>query len=256
LSGPVYGVAYDGTGFGTDGTSWGGELFRADCVSFERIATFRPIALPGGDVAIREPWRIALALLHDAFDGDPPLDRLPVDPTALRVVRRMLQARLHTPLARGVGRYFDGVGALALGKTHARFEGEVAMAVEHAADKTEHRAYHYEIDRTARPWTIDLRPMIRELIDDHGPAQIAAKVHNTIIRATADVLREARIHDGPLPVVLTGGCFQNALLSRGLLSELDGEMPIFLHQEVPPGDGGIALGQAVAADAMRGKGAV
>src|SRR3954469_473807 len=125
IEGPVVGIAYDGTGFGTDGTSWGGEILIAGYEDFERFATFRPIPLAGGDQAIRQPWRIALALLDDTFDGEPPLEAFPLFRDLpghdVDVVRRMLAHRLNTTPARGVGRYFDAIGALVVGMPIARY---------------------------------------------------------------------------------------------------------------------------------------
>ncbi len=130
IEGPVIGLAWDGTGYGPDGTAWGGELLVADRVGFRRLATFRPLPLAGGDRAIVEVWRIALALLDDAFGGDPPLERLrlfdAVDPVRIASVRRMIASGLRAPLAHGVGRYFDAFGAILLRAAESRYEGEVA----------------------------------------------------------------------------------------------------------------------------------
>src|SRR5436309_714942 len=116
LEGPVLRVAFDGTGYGTDGTAWGGEFLIADYAGYERIATFRAMPLAGSDRAIREVWRLALAVLDDAFAGDPPIDRFSVfdgvEARALAVVRKMIETGLNVPLARGVGRWFDAIGAL------------------------------------------------------------------------------------------------------------------------------------------------
>ncbi|HSG40369.1 MAG TPA: carbamoyltransferase HypF, partial [Thermoanaerobaculia bacterium] len=167
LAGPVLGVAFDGTGFGTDGTAWGGEFMIADFAGFERVATFRPIPLAGGDLAVREVWRLALAVLDDAFAGDPPLDDLPffhdlgVDSRAVSVVRRMIAAGLNSPRARGVGRWFDALGSLALGRAVSRYEGEVATIWNLAADRTERGRYPYQIDTSMTPWEVDPRPMVR-----------------------------------------------------------------------------------------------
>lgn len=256
LAGPVLGVAFDGTGFGTDGTAWGGEFLIADLAGFERIATFRPIALAGGDLAIREVWRLALAALDDAFEGHPPLEDLPFfndlgpDGRAVSVVRRMIAANLNSPRARGVGRWFDAVGSLALGRAVSRYEGEVAMLWNLAADARERRRYPYEIDLSRTPWEIDPRPMVRAVVADLSAGcavpGISAKFHNTLASMTAEVVRSVR---GDLPVALTGGCFQNALLAERIVESL-ADRKVYLHSAVPPGDGGLALGQAVAADAV------
>jgi hydrogenase maturation protein HypF len=258
LAGPVIGVAYDGTGYGTDGTAWGGEVLVARYDSFERVATLRPVPLAGGDAAIRQPWRIALALVEDAFHGQAPLGDLrlfaAVRSQDLSVVREMLAARFRSPLAHGCGRYFDGIGSLVLMRPESRYEGQIALEWNVAADPAEAGQYGYEIDCQRSPWTVDLRPMVRAVVSDVLAAvpasSISARFHNTIVAATTDVVRRAtRIH-GPLPVVLTGGCFQNPRLSESLASVLRTHSTVHLHREVPPGDGGLSLGQAVVAAAV------
>ena len=263
LTGPVLGVAYDGTGYGTDGTAWGGELLLADFAGFERLATFRPLPLAGGDTAIREVWRIALALLDDAFDQAAPLDCIPLFATVPResvdIVRQMIGTGLNVPRARGVGRYFDAAGALLLERGQSRHEGQVALALELTADADESAVYPYAIDDRVTPWEVDLRPLVRALVADltagTPAACMAAKFHNTIVRATADCVRAAARRVGRLPVVLSGGCFQNARLARGVASALAPDLAVHLHRDVPPGDGGIALGQALVADAVARAGA-
>jgi hydrogenase maturation protein HypF len=258
LAGPVIGVAYDGTGYGTDGTSWGGEVLITRYATFERVATLRPIPLAGGDAAIHHPWRIAVALLEDAFHGYPPLqelelfDRVPAGDVA--VVRQLVATRFRSPLAHGAGRYFDGIGALVLARPSSRYEGQIALEWNGVAAATERGGYGYVIDEARSPCEIDFRQMTRDVVRDltaGAPASIiSARFHNTMIAATADVVRRtAHIH-GALPVVLTGGCFQNARLAEGLARELRSEFTVYLHGDVPPGDGGIALGQAVVAAAI------
>jgi hydrogenase maturation protein HypF len=256
LEGPVLALAWDGTGLGTDGAAWGGELLLAWRDRFERLATFRPIRLAGGDRAIREPWRIALAALLDAFDGDAPLDRLPlfasVEPGELEVVRRMIAGDVNSPHAHGVGRAFDAAGALALTRPRSRFEGQVALALDAACSPGE-GAYPYDLTGDDLR-TVDLRPLWRALaadvISSAPPGAISARFHAALADAGARLVREARARHGELPVVLTGGCFQNAHLSEGLFAALGGAPYIHLHGAVPPGDGGIALGQAIVADAV------
>ncbi len=261
LAGPVLGVAYDGTGYGTDGTSWGGEVMVARYETFERVATLRPIPLAGGDAAIRHPWRIALALVDDAFDGRPPLDELrlfsAVPGRDLHVVRQMILTQIRSPLAHGAGRYFDGIGSLVLARPESRYEGQVALQWNVVADPNENGRYGYELDRQRSPWIIDLRPMVRDvvhdLLADIAAPIISARFHNTMVAATADAVRAAALAYSRLPVVLTGGCFQNPRLAEGLASELASRFTVHLHGSVPPGDGGLALGQAVIANAIARK---
>jgi hydrogenase maturation protein HypF len=258
LPGPVIGVAYDGTGYGTDGTAWGGEVLVARYDGFDRVATLRPIRLAGGDAAIRHPWRIALSLLDDAFDGRAPLDALglfsQVESRHVSVVREMLATQFRSPLAHGCGRYFDGIGSLVLMTPDSRFEGQLALAWNVAADPADTSRYVYAVDWQQSPWTIDLRPMVRSVVDDllagSSASRISARFHNTIVAATADIVTAAVEVHGALPVVLTGGCFQNPRLTESLAAALRGHTTVHLHHEVPPGDGGIALGQAVVAAAI------
>lgn len=253
LTDRVIGVAYDGTGWGPDGTAWGGEILLASYAQFERLATYRPVALAGGDRAIREPWRIALALIHDAFGLDESLDGLPVfdglPKRSLTVVRGMLATGINTVRARGIGRFFDGIGALGLARPSSTYEGQVATAWNVAAADGEHGSYPF----ATFDGEIDLRPLVRDVVRDVqanvAPGIISARFHGTLIAATIDRVRAAVAEHGRLPVVLTGGAFQNPRLAEGIRAGL-ADLDVYTHGEVPPGDGGIALGQALVADAV------
>jgi hydrogenase maturation protein HypF len=214
-------------------------------------------------MAIRQPWRIAVAMIDEATGSPAAFDELPLMRQLIGRdvdgVRRMVATALNTPRARGVGRYFDAIGAIVLGRTHARYEGQVAFELNMAADPTEHATYDYFVDRSSTPSEIDFRPVVRGVVRDigHGVAApvIAARFHNTLANAAADVVRENAVAsiDGPRPaVVLTGGCFQNVRLAERTRALLEDEFDVYLHRQVPPGDGGIALGQAAVAAALRG----
>ena len=260
VDGPVLGVAFDGTGFGEDGTSWGGEFLLCFAGGFERLATFRPLRLAGGNLAMREVWRIAYALLHDAFDGEPPLESLGlfagVAPGALNVVDQMIERDLNAPRARGVGRYFDAFGALGLARPISTYEGQVAIAWDQVANPAERGAYPFAVDRSVATMEVDLRPTVRAAVEDLTsqvpPGDISARFHNTLASATAEVITSLWAELGHAPVGLTGGVFQNARLARELAGKLPNEINILRHCEVPPGDGGIAIGQALIADAFLG----
>jgi hydrogenase maturation protein HypF len=255
LAGPVIGVAFDGAGYGTDGTSWGGEVLLATAGAFQRCATLRPVALAGGERAIHEPWRIGLALLLDAYDGDPPgLWNFPVIPAEHAVlVRQALTRGINAPRVHGMGRVFDGLGALVLGLGRSRFEGEVALAWNLAADPGPQGRYPFAIDTHGSLLELDLRRTVRAVVEEDlrgvPASRISARFHDTLAHATAALIGLVRDRVGDFPVVLTGGCFQNARLAESLVAALEPTFKVHLHRKVPPGDGGIALGQVVIADA-------
>jgi len=256
LAGPVIGLAYDGTGYGLDGTMWGGEVLLAMPASFERLATFRPLALVGGDAAVHEPWRAALALVLDAYDGalpDQPVSMMTSVPAAeLQRMASLIRAGVQVSRARGVGRYFDAFGALFLNRRRAAFEGQVALEWNQVAEPAISTRYPFDLHSTDEPCEIDLRPAVRAALADHragtAAATISAAFHNTIAAATAAAVNHAVRRVGRLPLVASGGCFLNARLAESVREALS-DYDVRLHASVPPGDGGIALGQAVVADA-------
>lgn len=257
---PVLGVAYDGTGFGEDGTSWGGEFLLCSAERYERLATFRPLRLAGGDLAMREVWRIGYALLHDAYGGRPPSESISllgdVSSESVRVVEQMIERGLNAPQARGVGRYFDGFGAVALGRTLSTYEGQVAVAWDQVANESVLDAYPFEVHRMRTPWEVDFRPAVRAAVEDlraGAPAgDVSARFHNAVVAVTVQLLEALWAERGSMPVALTGGVFQNARLASGVERQIVNDIDVLRHSTVPPGDGGIALGQALIADAILG----
>lgn len=255
LEGPVLGVAFDGTGLGSDGASWGGEFLLADYAGFDRLGTLRSMPLVGGERAIRDAWRVTLGVLDDAFDGAPPLERLPLfDKLTQRDVvnvRQLLRTGFQVSAAHGAGRAFDAAGALLLARPRANFEAQLAMALEQLAEG-EAGPWPFEVQQVA-PWQLDLRPMWRAMVGDllaGIPAPVlAARFHATLAAGTAAMVRALLEREGDLPVVLTGGCFANARLVNEVLRGLEG-VEVYLPKRVPPGDGGLALGQAVVAAAQ------
>jgi hydrogenase maturation protein HypF len=165
----------------------------------------------------------------------------------------MIRGQLNAPSAHGVGRYFDAMGALGLARPRAAFEGQIAMAWNAVADDDERGRYRYEISKQDIPWRLDLRHAVRdavfELVGGEPASRVSARFHNTLASATADLVRGVACSRGRLPVALSGGCFQNARLAESVMAELQPEFRVYTHGWVPPGDGGIALGQAVIADA-------
>ena len=214
------------------------------------------------DRAIREPWRAALALLDDTFGGSLPLYALPlfrdIPSESVETIRGMMTRGVNTTPARGVGRLFDAVGALILGLGTASYEGEIAFRWNVIADENERGRYPIVVRDGATPWEIDPRPMVKAAIDDlfagRAASTISARFHNTLAAVTADVARAALDIHGAMPAVLSGGCFQNSRLAESVTAALRSATRVFMNRDVPPGDGGIALGQVFAADAMLRRG--
>jgi len=256
LQGPVIGVTYDGTGYGTDGRIWGGEILAADCRDFERVAHLRYIPLPGGDAAVKETDRIALSYLLDTYgesfaDLDVEFCRA-LDPARRRVFVQMIRAGVNAPLTSSMGRLFDAVSALLGVCKRVSYEGQAAMELEACAAEDCHETYKYVLDRQGACWVMDVRPAVRQIVDDIRAGTpngvISARFHNTILALTADTCcRVARERD-LWRVALSGGCFQNEYLMTRLPALLEERgFRVLVHREVPPNDGGIALGQAAIA---------
>jgi hydrogenase maturation protein HypF len=232
LAGAYLGVAWDGTGYGLDGTVWGGEFFLVEGTRFERVAHLRPFRLPGGEAAIRDCRRSALAVLHDTFGG-----RLPVELGFNDQQLRLLNSGANSPITTSVGRLFDAVAAITGCAMNNAYEGQAGMSLE-AASMSSACAAPYELPFESGE--LDWRSLIAGIVTDVGtrqPGEIAHGFHAALADAIATV---ARRFPG-LPVVLSGGVFQNAFL----VDEVSRRIPVFTHQRIPPNDGGIALGQAV-----------
>jgi hydrogenase maturation protein HypF len=260
LAGPVLGLAWDGTGYGTDRTAWGGELLLVRDGGFERLATLRPLRLAGSDEAIRQVWRIALVALDDAFEGAPPLERLRL----LEAVPRATWRSSGRWCRRACGRpgprrrpLLRRDRALGLARARATYEGQVALEWNLAADEAETGSYPFDLAEEGGLVSADLRPVVRSAVEDLvagvAPGRVSARFHEAMADVAAALVRRAAREDGRLTVVLTGGCFQNARLAEGVVKRLQGDFDVRLHGEVPPGDGGIALGQALVADEVTGQ---
>lgn len=257
IEGPVIGVACDGTGYGPDGTVWGGEVLVADESGFERAAHLACVSMPGSAAAIKEPWRMAVSYLQDAYgDAWPDLD-LPLPEEAggskLRIIREMIVKRVNSPLTSSLGRLFDGVAALAGLRSRVNYEGQAAMELEMAAaDETEER-YEFEWEG-CDPIRILPAPIIRGVVEDLALRvplpTVGARFHNTVVEVFAEVCARIGRERGLNRVVLSGGVFQNARLLEGITPALEARgFEVYSHRLVPANDGGIALGQAVAAAA-------
>ncbi|MEI8340656.1 MAG: carbamoyltransferase HypF, partial [Verrucomicrobiota bacterium] len=254
LDGPVLGVVWDGSGFGPDGTLWGGEFLKVSGGAFERMGHFRNFQLPGGDSAIREPRRSAAGLLFEIFGDDFPAEirKTPgpemFSPNELGTLATMLRKRLNAPSTSSVGRLFDAVASLVNLRQRAGFEGQAAMDLEFALEGVEtEQAYPSLILTKDGPLVLDWQPMILKILADlqNGvPAgEISAKFHNGLVDVIVTVAHRA----GEKRVVMTGGCFQNRYLTERAVRRLseEGFEPVW-HQRIPPNDGGIAVGQIAA----------
>ena len=251
---PVLGIVWDGTGLGTDGTIWGGEFLIADGTSFTRAAHFRTFRLPGGEAAIREPRRCALGMLHTAFGGtmlDDAEQAISVHFTLQErsLIRQALASGINAPVTSSAGRIFDAAASLLGLRQRAGFEGQAAMELEFAVVPGINAAYAHDLMGNG-PLVIDWEPMLLEILYDLRalvPTGImAAKFHNAMVEAAVAVARRVGLER----VALTGGCFQNRVLTERLVGRLrdEGFRPLW-HQRVPTHDGGIALGQVLAAAA-------
>jgi hydrogenase maturation protein HypF len=255
LKGLMIGVAFDGSGYGTDGAVWGGEFLVADYTGFDRAAHLGYVPMPGGDRAAREPFRMALAHLLEAFgEWDP---RWPAVRAATEAERKMIRWQIeqdvNAPRTSSVGRLFDAVASL-LGVRHrAGYEAQAAMELEALAEGCAGPPYPLEITGGA-PLVIEPGPVIRGVVDDlaggAGAPLIAARFHATLAQGIVQVCERVRSSAGLDRVVLSGGVFQNATLLAGACRGLaEAGFEVFSHHLVPPNDGGIALGQAAVAGA-------
>jgi hydrogenase maturation protein HypF len=258
LSRKMIGLAMDGTGYGPDGTAWGGEFLVADEIDFQRAGHIRPYMLPGSEKAVKEPWRVAASLLRESF-GDTWRDvarRLPLKEkeSHFDVLENMMAQGFNSPLTSSLGRVFDGVAAILGARQAVSFEGQAAMELETLATRLTKRSYPYEITRDGDKTVLDLRPLVRavaeERIKGKDPAAIAAAFHQTIVRAIVAMTGTVREQAGLGKAVLSGGCFQNRVLLEGTVRDLGkAGFEVYTHQMLPANDGCIALGQAVVAAA-------
>ncbi len=254
LTGPVLGVAWDGTGYGEDGTIWGGEFLRVEGDGCERVGRLRAFHLPGGERAIREPRRTAVGLLYEMV-GDALFARRQLAPlddfsaSEREVLRGMLRASVNSPRTTSAGRLFDAVASLLDLRHRADFEGQAAMELEFAAlDDKDESSYPFSLDASG---VIDWEPMVATILDEiergESVGVMAARFHATMAEFIVAQARQI----GESVVVLAGGCFQNARLLTTTVERLRAaEYNVYWPQRIPPNDGGIALGQIAAAAAL------
>ena len=252
LDPPVLGVAWDGTGYGTDGTIWGGEFLLSEGEGFERVAHIRKFRLPGGSAAIKEPRRAALGVLYEAWGHERVQNRATTpgfefSEADLAILLQMLARGINSPMTSSVGRLFDAVASLIGLRQGVTFEGQAAMELEYVVDQSIEESYLFQLE-DGPPLIVNWEPLLKGILADvdrcESVAAISAKFHNALAEAIVGVARRV----GVSQVALTGGCFQNRHLTERAIRRLRecGFKP-YWHQRIPPNDGGIALGQVVAA---------
>lgn len=253
---PVLGVTFDGTGYGLDGSIWGGEFLLGSYTTVERVAHLAPVWMPGGDAAIRHPARIALAHLAAAgVDWDPALPPVAtMTESQVGLLRSMVRSGSGCTPTTSMGRLFDAVSALAGVCQQVGYEGQAAMELEALLDDPDRAGERYilAVDGSASPIRLDPAPMIRacarDVLDGLDPAGVSRRFHGAIAAAVRDVAAEIRDAHGVATVGLTGGVFQNAWMTHQCRSVLElAGFEVLVHRRVPPNDGGLALGQAMVA---------
>ena len=253
LNEPVIGVTFDGTGFGPDGAVWGGEFLVGDYSQFNRVAHFRYVAMPGGERAIREPWRMAAAYLFDAQAECGEFSKR-ISATSTRFIQTMIQRKLNCPQTSSMGRLFDAVASLIGIQDHVNYEGQAAIRLEEFASSIpDSGTYPFEISSDAQdPWVIDTRPIILSIVRETNSGikkeYMARRFHSTLVGIVSDICSRVMKTTGIYNVVLSGGTFMNELLSVEVKDRLTRQgMRVYRHQLVPTNDGGLCLGQLVIA---------
>jgi hydrogenase maturation protein HypF len=261
-TGPAVGAIFDGTGLGTDGTIWGGELLVGGLVDFERAGHLHAVRLPGGDRAVREPWRMTCAWLAEAVGEAPAMPASvsdAVDPRRWDAVAGMARSGLAAPVTTSMGRLFDAVAALAGLRYAVSYEGQAAAELEGAATSaTLDAAYPYPLPvDEGPPVVLDARATIlavaRDVADGASPASVAMRFHAAVAEATARACAVIAERHGLATVVLAGGVFQNRLLLDAACDALEGRgLRVLVPERLPPNDGAISYGQAAVAAARIG----
>ncbi len=256
IEGDVMGVALDGTGFGTDGTIWGGEFLKANLRKFDRLAHLKKVPMPGGSMAIKQPWRMAMVYLSEAF-GDR-LEELKIDllkrmdSKKWDILKRAIEKKINTPWTSSMGRLFDAISSLLSIRDEVNYEGQAAIELEMIADREIKETYPFYLLKEESPFVIDSTEVIRGVVGDLtegvSNSKISGKFHRTIARMIVETCELMRSSESLNRVVLSGGVFQNILLLSLVTKGLKNSgFEVYAHHLVPTNDGGISLGQAVIA---------
>ncbi|MDP2106613.1 MAG: hydrogenase maturation protein HypF, partial [Desulfobulbaceae bacterium] len=246
---PAIGVILDGTGYGPDGTIWGGEVLVGDFSEFTRYAFLEPMPLPGGDVSIREPWRTAVGYLTTLFGADLP-NLAFLDNHNWQPIAEIAQNRQYSPLTSSCGRLFDAVSAMAGGRQAITYEAQAAIELMNIADRTTNHSYEINLQKIKEGYMMMITPLLHQIVSDiqHGAslASISASFHQTLINLLTQTVLLASEQTNIKTVALSGGVFTNRLLHDGLRDRLTARgLTVLSHSLTPPGDGCIALGQAI-----------
>jgi hydrogenase maturation protein HypF len=253
------GIILDGTGYGTDGTIWGGEVLIGEARSFERYAWLQPVLLPGGEAAIHQPWRTAISYLAAAYGGKVAELELPVIQSRrrheLEIILQMIARQLNSPLTSSCGRLFDAVSALLGIREEVTYEAQAAIELEMIVDEGEEGVYRAALPERSSDGPIPVAPLIESIVKDLraevARPRIATRFHRTVVELFVAAAHAARQATGIQRVGLSGGVFQNVFFFTTMLRRLQDEgFEVITHRQVPMNDGGLALGQVVIADAM------
>jgi hydrogenase maturation protein HypF len=244
----IIGVAFDGTGLGTDGNIWGSEFLICDPVSFERYAHFNYIPLPGGDKAVLEPWRSGIAYLYNLFGENILNSNLPfikeMDKTKLQMIIEAIDRKINTPFSCSAGRLFDAVAAVTKVCINPSFHAEAPMRLEAAISKSNKKSYPYTTDKQAIRFDTLFEELCNDLKNNTDTGIISSKFHNTIVDVIIDTCKKIRNERGIHKVALSGGSFQNRYLLEKVENYLKENLfKVYVNRQFPVNDGGIALGQ-------------
>ncbi|CAN2042732.1 Carbamoyltransferase HypF [Candidatus Magnetomoraceae bacterium gMMP-15] len=255
IDSPVIGLAFDGTGYGTDNALWGGEILIADAGGFTRSCHLSYIPMPGSALAVKEPWRMAISYLYDAFGEDFLNLDLPIlkeiEESKIRLLIKIITKKINSPYTSSLGRLFDGIAAIMGIRNKVSFEGQAAIELEMLANEHSENIYDYEFI-SSDMHRIILKPIIygivKDMINGIYLAEISSKFHKTLIYMFSELCTIIKKESKLNQVVLSGGAFQNSILLNGLIRELEKKnFKVFTHCLIPANDGGISLGQALIA---------
>ncbi|MFA6609696.1 MAG: carbamoyltransferase HypF, partial [Candidatus Omnitrophota bacterium] len=257
IKGEVVGVAFDGTGLGDDGNMWGGEFFIGSGGNFRRAGHLDYLPMPGMDMVVREPWRMAASYLYRAYGADMIKLKIPfirgMDKKRWAILKRMVDTKLNSPLSSSAGRLFDAVGSMILLKNNAAFEAELPIELERLADRSCEDLYDLDIRREGSMTVVDLSRIIKGIVKDISKGAVkslvSSKFHNAVAGVISAVSMDLRKRYGIKKVVMSGGVFQNKYLSgkAGLMLKEHG-FDVYGHSRIPASDSGLPIGQIAIAN--------